>query len=153
LSKVSYNGDYVHNFFAFDRGKINEVITKLQGNYPELKEELEYWKLNNKGTKFTNKQTVFPLHRGKKVNCGFLKIYESGEEDILYCFSIIGSISIKVKSTINRAFGWIGLSNEEKKCINMIKSCPKIMAALIMSEGSGLRIRWEEQNVPDELEN
>ena len=141
MSRVTYSGDYTYNFFPTEKDNLNNVITNWQKQYPELCDELEYWKYSREGIKFTHKQTVFPLQRGRKIKCGFLKIYESGENNNFYCISIIGDISIKAKSIMDRTFGWMGF---RESCTDMIKSCPKIMAALIMSGGSGLRIKWEE---------
>ena len=137
MSRISYNGEYTYSFFSINRENIVGVINQWQTNYPDLREELELWKLGNEGHKITHKQTVFPIHRGKKIQCGFLKIYESGENDLLHCISIIGTFLFKVKF-ISRAFELI-----QKRVILMIKAYPIIMVALIMSESNELKIKWE----------
>ena len=93
LRRVSYNGEYIYNFFPTRRADLVKVITNWQNDYPELKRELENWKVCDEGTRFADRDTVYPLHRGKKIACVFLKIYDSGESNILYCMSIFGFIS------------------------------------------------------------
>src|SRR5206468_121099 len=87
LSVVSDYGNFTQNIFPIKKEKLNEVITKWQNSYPELREELEDWKQE---TRFAH-ETVALLHgsESKKIECVFLKVYCNSEEsDILNCVNI-----------------------------------------------------------------
>ncbi|GBC01646.1 hypothetical protein RclHR1_04280003 [Rhizophagus clarus] len=144
LDKVSINGEFSQNSFSINRSKLIDIVNNWQITFHELKDELECWKHSEVGIKYTKKEILCPIPRGKRIQCVFLKIYDKGEEEnTLRCVSISGDISIKVK------YGFLGFmkrASEYDKYGKMIKSHPEIMAALIMSRSTGLRILWEDEN-------
>ncbi|PKK77742.1 hypothetical protein RhiirC2_731369 [Rhizophagus irregularis] len=150
LENISYNGEFRQNSFFIRRSKLEDTINCWQNSFPELREQLKGWRKSDVGSKFTSKEILSPLRRGKKIKFVFLKIYDRGEgedtedtEDTLRCVSISGEVSIKVK-VMDRMFGlkrWIGENIKEHT--RLIKSHPEIMAALIMSRGKNLNVLWE----------
>ncbi|GBB84214.1 hypothetical protein RclHR1_10830005 [Rhizophagus clarus] len=132
LNGVLISGKTSHNSFNTKRSELKDVINNWQNRFPELRGELEGWKRDELATKFMRKEILIPLYRGKRIKCIFLKVYNKGEEEGKLRFvSISGDIQIKAK---DRLFG---------KLPEIVKSHPEIIAALIISRSTGLKILWE----------
>lgn len=143
LNNISYNGEFSQNLFSIKKSNLDNTINMWKEKFHELSDELELWK-HSEGNRYTKKEILRPIHRGKEIKCVFLKVFDKGEEEntLLRCVSISGDISIKVK--VNRFFKLMRWASEdEKKYIKIIKSHPEVMAALIMSRRVGLKILWE----------
>ena len=141
LTVIPNHDDCTLNIFSIEIKKINEVITKWKLRYPELRDELEGWKKRSRFAYETH-ETITLHHQDKKIECAFLKIYNSDEPGFLNCFSASKSLSKQSKSLkiLNKVFKHKG----EKIFNQLIKSNPKVVAALILSkDNNGLRILWK----------
>jgi len=140
LSIVSNDGEFTKNNFSIKKEMLNEIITQWQNNYPELREELEDWKQDT--TRFTHETAaLFCNRKSKKVECVFLRIYDSEESGTLNCINI--SRNYPKPSKILKVRNKIFKHKSEKIFNQMIKSHPKIIAALILSRDNGLKIIWD----------
>ncbi|CAB4423967.1 unnamed protein product [Rhizophagus irregularis] len=89
LKAVSNYGDFTINNFSIKKEELNVIITNWQKSYKELHKELEEWKRRSKFSHETETyETIALLCKKKEVECVFLKVYDSGESDILNCISI-----------------------------------------------------------------
>ena len=86
-------------------------------------------------------ETIALLQRGKKIECVFLKIYESEKPDILNC--AIASKTFPKQSKVSKILNKIFKHNSEKNYNQLVKSHPDIIAAVILSGDNGfLKILW-----------
>lgn len=133
-------GDFTKNFFSIEKEKFNDIITQWQNSYPDLYCELEQWK--KESGSFTH-ETVALLHKNKskKVECIFLKIYESQGTDILNCVDIYRNYP--KPSKIMKVRNIIFKRKSEKIFNQLLRSHSKTMAALILSGNNELKISWK----------
>ncbi|CAB4401704.1 unnamed protein product [Rhizophagus irregularis] len=133
-------GDFTKNFFSIEKEKFSDTITQWQNSYPDLYYELEKWKEESGFTHET--LTIIRKTKSKKVECVFLKIYESEGTDILNCVDIYRNYP--KPSKILKVRNIIFKHKSEKIFNQLMKSHSKTMAALILSgnDGNGLKISW-----------
>ncbi|RGB38506.1 hypothetical protein C1646_692218 [Rhizophagus diaphanus] len=129
-------GDFTKNYFSIKREKFNDVITQWQTNYPDLYRELEQWK-KVPGLFAHEMLVLLRKNKSKKVECIFLKIYESQGTDILNCIDIYRNYP--KPSKITKVRNIIFKRKSEKIYNELLKSHSKTMAALIL----GLKISWK----------
>lgn len=142
LKVVSNYGDFTINNFSIKKEELNVIITNWQNNYQELRKELEEWKRRSKFSYETETyETVALLCKKKKVECVFLKIYDSGEPDILNCISI--SRTFTKPGIISKLLNKIFKHKSQKTFKRLAKSQPETIAALILSRDGGLKIMWK----------
>ncbi|PKC07687.1 hypothetical protein RhiirA5_479249 [Rhizophagus irregularis] len=133
-------GDFTKNYFSIEKEKLSDIVKQWQNEYPDLYYELEKWK---EGSGFTYETiSLIRKDKTKKVECVFLKVYESeGTTDVLNCVDIYrnypkpGKI-LKVRNIIFKR-------KSEKIFNQLVKSHSKIVAALILSGDNGLKILWK----------
>ncbi|RGB38508.1 hypothetical protein C1646_665379 [Rhizophagus diaphanus] len=142
LKAVSNYGDFTINNFSIKKDELNVIITNWQKSYKELHKELEEWKRRSKFSHETETyETVALLCKKKEVECVFLKVYDSGESDILNCISI--SRTFTKPGIISKLLNKIFKHKSQKTFKRLAKSQPETIAALILSRDGGLKILWK----------
>ncbi|EXX71143.1 uncharacterized protein OCT59_026315 [Rhizophagus irregularis] len=137
LKVISNYGDFTINGFSIKKEELNAIITKWQNSYQELQKELEDWKRESK----PSYETVALLCKKKKVECVFLRIYDSGEPGLLNCVSITRTYAKPgiMSKLLNKVFK----HKSQRIFKQLAKSQPDTIAALILSKDDGLKVIWK----------
>lgn len=134
IKVVPNYGDSMNNEFSIKKEELIETITRWQKNYKGLRNELENWKQESN----LPYEAVALICERKKVECVFLKIYNSEKHGILNCICI--SRTYKKPSIITKLLNEIFKHNSQKIYKQLAKSQPGILAAFIIFRGN---VMWK----------